>query len=328
MPAAAHRAVVVHAPGAPDVLRVEERPRPEPRPGWVLVRVRAFGLNRAELVTRAGGSGDAVRFPRVLGIEAVGEVVDPGGGDLAPGQVVAAAMGGMGRDFDGGYEEYALLPAAHVIPVTTTLDWPRLGSLPESFGTAWGSLGVLGLPPGRTVLVRGGTSSVGRAAITLAKDAGLTVVATTRRQDRLGVLRAGGSDHAVLDDGRLVATVRDVVPDGVDGLLELVGPRALLGALQAVRPGGRVCLSGFLEGVWDAAQASAAAGQAGVRLGGFQSGTLTREAFGDALQRIADAVGEGRLHDIVDSTFALDDVADAHRHMEADAATGKVVGLV
>ena len=89
-----------------------------------------------------------MRFPRVLGIEAVGEVVDPGGGDLAPGQVVAAAMGGMGRDFDGGYEEYALLPAAHVIPVTTTLDWPRLASLPESFGTAWGSLGVLGLRRG------------------------------------------------------------------------------------------------------------------------------------------------------------------------------------
>ena len=70
MPAAVHRAAVVHAPGPPDVLQVEERPRPEPRPGWVLVRVRAFGLNRAELVTRAGGSGDAVRFMRVLGMEA------------------------------------------------------------------------------------------------------------------------------------------------------------------------------------------------------------------------------------------------------------------
>ena len=146
-------------------------------------------------------------------------------------------MGGMGRDFDGGYEEHALLPAAHVIPVTTTLDWARLGSLPESFGTAWGSLGVLGLGAGadgararRDLVGRPGRHQPGQ-------DAGLTVLATTRREDRLGVLRAGGADHAVLDDGRLVAAVRQLVPDGVDGLLELVGPQALLGSLQALRPG-------------------------------------------------------------------------------------------
>jgi NADPH2:quinone reductase len=89
------QAAVVHKPGGPEVLRVEERPVPEPRPGWVLVRVRAFGLNRSELVTRRGGSGDAVRFPRVLGIECVGEVVEAPDADLLGGQRIVAVMGGM-----------------------------------------------------------------------------------------------------------------------------------------------------------------------------------------------------------------------------------------
>src|SRR5271156_2066028 len=105
------QAVVVHEPGGPEVLKLEERPIPDPSSGWVLIRVRAFGLNRSELITRAGGSGDAVRFPRVLGIECAGEVVEAPGSDLRRGERVIAAMGGMGRDFDGGYAQYTLVPA-------------------------------------------------------------------------------------------------------------------------------------------------------------------------------------------------------------------------
>ena len=176
------KAVVVHEPGGPEVLHVEERPIPQPRPGWIVVRVRAFGLNRAELVTRSGGSGDAVSFPRVLGIECAGEVVEALDSDLQPGQRVLAAMGGMGRDYDGGYQQYALLPATQVIPVTSTLDWPQLGAIPESFGTAWGTLQAIGLSEGESLLVHGGTSSVGMAAIALGKDRRLVVLATTRQE--------------------------------------------------------------------------------------------------------------------------------------------------
>lgn len=147
-------AVVVYEPGGPEVLRVEKWPIPEARPGWVLVRVRAFGLNHSELITRVDGSGDGVSFPRVLGIECAGEVVEAPGSDLSTGQRIVAAMGGMGRDYDGGYEQYALVPASQAIPVETTLDWPHLGAIPESFGTAWGTLEELGLHGGQSLLVQ------------------------------------------------------------------------------------------------------------------------------------------------------------------------------
>ena len=303
-------AAVVHEPGGPEVLRVEEIPTPEPREGWELVRVRAFGLNRSELGTRAGESGDAVKFPRVLGIECVGE--------LADGRTVVAAMGGMGRAFDGGYAEYALLPETHVIPVETSLSWPQLGAIPESFGTAWGSLETLELEAGQSLLVRGGSSSVGMAAVVIAKDRGLEVFATTRQESKRAALEAAGADHVVIDDGEVGPRIQ------VDGLLELVGPQTIFDSLKAVR--GRACISGFLELDWNLDPARAEAERLGIPLSNFQSGTIDagwRETF----QGIVERVQDGRYPDILDRTFPLAEIADAHRYMEANRAAGKVVGL-
>jgi NADPH:quinone reductase-like Zn-dependent oxidoreductase len=321
------QAVVVREPGGPEVLRLEELAVPEARPGWVLVRVRAFGLNRSELVTRRGGSGDAVRFPRVLGIECVGEVVEAPGADLRRGQRVVAAMGGMGRDYDGGYAQYALLPVAQVIPVETTLDWPRLGAIPESFGTAWGSLDQLALKAGGSLLVRGGTSSVGMAAITISKDHGLTVFATTRQDGKRAALEAAGVDHVVIDDGRAAAKVREIAPAGVDGLLELVGPGSLIDSLTAVGAGGRACISGFLEGDWNVEPGRAESARLGIPLTRFRSGTINVDSYGEIFQDIVRRVEEGRYRDNLDRTFPLAEIGEAHRHMEANRAAGKVVGL-
>src|SRR6476646_1846674 len=152
------RAVVLDAPGPPEALQIRELRVPEPQPGWVLIQVKAFGLNRSELHTRLG-LAQGVTFPRLLGIEATGVVAGAPGGEFAVGQQVMTMMGGMGRTFDGGYAEYTCVPAAQVIPFSSTLDWSTLGAVPEMLQTAYGSLTIgLDMQPGQTLLIRGGTS--------------------------------------------------------------------------------------------------------------------------------------------------------------------------
>src|SRR5206468_11876211 len=174
------RAVVLDAPGPPEALQIRELPLPERRLGWVLIRVKAFGINRSELHTRLG-LAQGVTFPRVLGIEATGIVAACPGGEFAIGQQVMAMMGGMGRTFDGGYAEYTCVPATQVIAFSSTLDWSTLGAVPEMLQTAYGSLTVgLDARAGQSILIRGGTSSVGMATAVLARQQGMTVLATTR----------------------------------------------------------------------------------------------------------------------------------------------------
>jgi NADPH:quinone reductase-like Zn-dependent oxidoreductase len=321
------RAAVVSVPGGPEVLRIEDRPIPAERPGWILVRVRAFGLNRSELLTRAGESGAAVRFPRVLGIECAGEVCGASDSGLEPGQPVIAAMGGMGRDFDGGYAEFALLPATSVIPVQTRLSWPELGAVPEAFGTAWGSLDTLELQTGETLLVRGATSSVGMAAITLAKARGLHVIATTRQAVKAATLEACGADRVVIDDGAIGAAVRTLGIGGADALLELVGPTTIIDSFAGLRLAGRACLTGYLEGSWDDAAARRAAAEGDITFARFSSEVIARDNYAGIFAEIVAGIESGRYRANLDRTFALDDIADAHRYMESNRAVGKVVGL-
>jgi NADPH:quinone reductase-like Zn-dependent oxidoreductase len=238
------RAVVLRGQGPPEALNVTQVPVPAVAVGSVLIRVHAFGLNRSELHLRQGLAGNAT-FPRIPGIEAAGVVASAPGGELAEGDQVVTMMGGMGREFDGGYAEYVNVPAHQVIPFRSELDWATVGAVPEMLQTAHGSLHIgVRAQPGDTLLVRGGTSSVGMALVGLAKRMDLTVLATTRRDTNTTKLRNLGADHVLLDDGHLAGAVRDIHPGGVDGAVELVGTNTLPDTLRATRPGGTVCFTG------------------------------------------------------------------------------------
>ena len=318
------KAILVEQAGAPEVLQIKELPRPEPKPGWVLIQVKAFGLNRSEMFTRQGHS-PTVKFPRVLGIECLGIVVEAPESELTPGQTVAAVMGGMGRAFDGGYAEYTCVPASQVIPLTTNLDWSVLGALPEMFLTAWGSLTEgLEVKAGQSLLVRGGTSSVGMATITLAKEMGLTIAATTRNLAKVNALREHGVDRVIIDDGAIADRVRQIFPDGVDRVLELVGTVTLLDSLQALAPKGIASLAGMLANEWIFPQFNPFnAIPPGVKLTTFQGATNFAP-----LQQIVDGVTAGRYRVNLDRVFPFEKIVEAHRYMEENRATGKLVVLM
>jgi NADPH:quinone reductase-like Zn-dependent oxidoreductase len=321
------RAAVCVGAGGPDVLEIRELPVPAVREGWSLVRVKGAGLNRSELRTRQGHSPN-VTFPRVLGIECVGIVAASTDPMVPDGTTVAAVMGEMGREFDGGYAEFALLPNSLLMPVTTTLPWDVLAALPETYLTAWGSLDTLGVRPdgqGR-LLIRGGTSSVGLAAASIASGYGVETAATTRRQDKIDALTAAGVDHVLVDDGgSLAASVHAVWPEGPDHVLDLVGADTAVDSLRLVRRGGTVCVTGSLSGWVIPDFEPIAMIPSGTRLTAFHSDNVKGSAGTTVLRRVVHEVEAGVYRPNIDRVFGLDDIAKAHRYMENNEATGKLV---
>ncbi|WP_240963347.1 zinc-binding alcohol dehydrogenase family protein [Antrihabitans stalactiti] len=318
------RAVVLDAPGPPEALQLRDLPVPTPHPGQVLIRVKAFGLNRSELHTRLG-LADGVTFPRVLGIEAVGVVAACPGGEFAEGQQVAAMMGGMGRTYDGGYAEYTCVPVGQVIPFESSLDWATLGGVPEMLQTANGSLTIgLDAQPGQAILIRGGTSSVGMATAILAKRRGMTVLSTTRNPAKAAALTRAGVDHVIIDNGEVADQVRAIVDGGVHAALELIGTPTLPDTLRATRVHGVVCFTGMLSNEWTVEHFYPIDYlPRGVRLAAY--GGDASDLSADVLQDFLDAVAAGEATVPVHRVFTLDQVPEAHTYMESGAATGKLV---
>jgi NADPH2:quinone reductase len=322
------KAIRVHHAGGPDVLQIEDIPRPLPRSGWVLIHVKAFGLNRSELFTRQGSS-PSVQFPRVLGIECVGTIEDASDTDFSRGQTVAALMGEMGRAYDGSYAEYTLVPAQQVIPLDTHLPWETLAALPETFLTAWGSLQAIGIESGQILLLRGATSALGMVALSLARDRGVLVIAATRTPAKVTTLEQSGAMHVVIDDGQIAAQVRQLVPGGVQGALELVGVTTLRDSLQAVAAYGVVCNTGILGNSWVLDHFEPLVDiPSTVKLTVYTSDRINRASVGTALQHIVEGVEQKRYDPHIDHVFSFDQIVEAHRYMEENRAKGKLVVLV
>lgn len=315
------KAIVINGCCKAEDLHISEIPTPQVKPGWVLVKVRAAGLNHSEALMRLyEADRDYINTPIVPGIECVGEVADASDSGLRVGDRVIAIMGGMGRSFDGSYAEYALLPATHVFRVDTDLDWTSLAAVPETYFTAHGSLfESLRLEASDTLLVRGATSTVGMAAVQLAKAVGARVIAACRRESSFEKLQAAGADHCVIDDERLSEHPWAERPNK---MLELIGIKTLYDSLRTVTEPGYVCHTGNLGFVFTASDFNPIKDiPNGVYLTSFYSNYPTQAVIDDLFRLIR----RGGIRPLYSKVFGMDEIATAHKLLEAGGAGGKIV---
>jgi NADPH2:quinone reductase len=322
------KAVVITAYGGPENLALVERPEPERKAGMVRVAVKALGLNHAETYFRSGVWGDVAE---ISGIECVGEVIEDPDGALPPGQAVFALMGGLGRTLNGSYAEQVSAPATNVVPIETRgLSWETLAAIPETYATAWTCLNAnLSLKAGQYLVIRGGTSALGLAAINLAVRAGASVIATSRKPERAAMIEALGAAFALetSDFGQRLLVDR---PAGVDAVLELVGASTLLDSVAMTRRGGHVCVAGFLGGLsplaaFDPAWQLKDGVQVSVFVSARTYGSETYPLAEVPFQDFVDAAATGELRVQPVRVFGLAELPEAHRAIEAATLGGKAV---
>ena len=312
------KAVKIYQAGGPEQLIYQDVPTPNVKDGWSLVKINGFGINHSEIFTREGKS-PSVQFPRILGIECVGEVAQSSTPALAVGQKVVSIMGEMGRAFDGSYAEYVLLPNEQIYPVHTDLDWTTLAAIPETYYTAFGSLQQLRIAPQDRVLVRGAGSGVGIAFAQLLKAQfpHIELHGSTRNPAKATRLQAVGFDGVITEvDGKLQTDQR------YDKILELVGPATLRDSFSYINEHGIVCNTGQLGNIWYVNDFDPIIElKNNSYLTAFYSGNVSQAK----LDAMFDYIWQFNVKILIERVFALEQVPEAHRFLQSADGFGKVV---
>ena len=312
------KAVKIYQAGGPEQLIYQDVPTPNVKDGWSLVKINGFGINHSEIFTREGKS-PSVQFPRILGIECVGEVAQSSTPALAVGQKVVSIMGEMGRAFDGSYAEYVLLPNEQIYPVHTDLDWTTLAAIPETYYTAFGSLQQLRIAPQDRVLVRGAGSGVGVAFAQLLKARFPHIVlhGSTRNPAKATSLQAVGFDEVITEaDGKIQTD------QSYDKILELVGPATLRDSFSHINEHGVVCNTGQLGNIWYVNDFDPIIElKNNSYLTAFYSGNVSQAK----LDEMFDYIRQFNVKILIERVFALEQVPEAHRFLQSTDGFGKVV---
>ncbi|HEX9648002.1 MAG TPA: NAD(P)H-quinone oxidoreductase [Alphaproteobacteria bacterium] len=320
-------AVEISAPGGPEVLRAVTRPVPVPGHGEVLIRVAAAGVNRPDVMQRAGSYPPPPGASDLPGLEVAGTVVRAGAGVAgpAPGEAVCALVTG------GGYAEFCVAPADQTLPIPAGLDAVQAAALPETYFTVWTNLFERGrLDGGESVLVHGGSSGIGTTAVQLADAFGARVFATAGSPEKCRACESLGAERAI--DYRsedFLAVVKDATAGrGVDVILDMVGGDYLKRNLAALADDGRLVIIAFLGG--SAAEVDL---MPILRRRLTVTGSALRPRTVERKSQIAEALRahvwplleSGRVRPVIHRTFPLTSAAEAHALMEAGRHVGKIV---
>ena len=347
------KAMVLEKPCSAEKMKIKNVPIPEVKKDWILVKIKAFGINRAEIFTRQGDS-PSVKLPRVIGIECVGVVEDPSNSDFKKGDKVFSMMNGMGREFDGSYAEYILIPKNQVyrlpneksffknidniklknkeqlkekfsknLEITEeNIFWSEIAAYPELYYTVYGSLfKSLKLKEGETLLVRGGTGSVALAAIQLTKAINVRVIATSRSASKEQFLKEKGADEVIVGNENFDENLKKLFPDGVDKVLELIGRPTLKSSLKSVKQGGIVCMTGCLGGwiIEDFEPLVDIISES--YLTSFDSTNVNK----NTIKEMFEFIEKYNIKPCISKIFTLDEISLAHKYLESNSANGKVI---
>lgn len=318
------QAYVVEHPGGPEVLRLKEIPTPAVKPGWTRLKVLGFGINHSEIYTRKGES-PSVKFPRVLGIEVVGEIDETSAPDTFElGQRVVSTMGEMGRAYDGSYAEYVLVPNAQIFPVKTTLSLRDLVAVPETYYTAYGIFKSLQLKETDSVLIRAATSGVGIADLRLIRafDPHIQVTGTTRSEDKLNQLLTAGFDDVI------IAPDSEKLPAGVgnfDKIIDLIGPLSVRDSLQHLNVFGIVSATGLLGNEWTVPDFDPIGD---IPNNGYLTGFYSGDVSSTLMQELFDFIDQYDVQVAPAKVFNFNEVAQAHAYLSESGGLGKVIVMV